>query len=192
MCACFGFPQGDGCNRDADPDRRQQARPSARPGHPAPQRLGLGAQELEVWLCGVLGQVQLAHFAAVRWGFAERGLCPLQTRAHHCTLSESAEERALRSHVRCQLVTFEKKPSYSCDNEPGLPSSQGILSWMFHWGEMYPLFTQTAFWCQEESSDAACSGNLPTETSQRWLKPQKSALKSRCWNANNVFMLGVL
>lgn len=110
-------------------------------------------------------------------------------------------QRALRRE-RCTLMWaailsrcftwFEKKASYSCDNELRLPSSQGILSWMFHWGETCPLITQTAFWRQGESSDAACPGNGPNETSQIWLKPQKSALISSCWNANNAIMLGLL
>lgn len=95
------------------------------------------------------------------------------------------------SSSRC-LTWFKKRSRYSYDNELGLPSSQGILSWMFHWGEMCLLFTQTAFWCQEESPDAACPRNGLSETSQQWLKSQKSALISCCWNANHVFMLGLL
>lgn len=111
-------------------------------------------------------------------------------------------QRALRRE-RCALMWgaslsqhltwFEKKPSYSCDNELGLPSSQEILSWMFNprrnVSSVHPncfLMPRGILRCCMSRKRATENVSTMTEASK------KSALISCCWNANHMFMMGPL
>lgn len=59
-------------------------------------------------LRGVLGQVQLAHVAALRRGAAQRGLRALQTRPRHHPLPASPAEGALQPHVTAGFAQREE------------------------------------------------------------------------------------
>lgn len=100
------FPQSHGLWRDAHSDCRQQAWSAARSRHPQTQRIWLSPKKLEVWICGVLCQVQLAHFTIVRRGSPQRGLCPLQARPCHHPFSAGTQERAMRPYVRLPFLFY--------------------------------------------------------------------------------------
>ncbi|XP_020923064.1 ras-like protein family member 10B isoform X2 [Sus scrofa] len=91
--------QGDRHLGNAHHHRGQQAGPAAWTRDPALERVTPGAQNLEVWLRGVLGQVQLAHPAALQRAAQERRLRPLQTRARRPALPGRAAPEPLRHHV---------------------------------------------------------------------------------------------
>ncbi|KAM4760345.1 ras-like protein family member 10B isoform X2 [Corvus hawaiiensis] len=84
---------------DAHHHRGQQAGPAAGPGDPALERLQPGEEDVEVRLHRVLGQVQLAHPAALQRASQERGLRPLQARPHHHPLPGRPAQEPLHHHV---------------------------------------------------------------------------------------------
>ncbi|XP_054022842.1 ras-like protein family member 10B isoform X1 [Dryobates pubescens] len=94
-------PGDEGHRHLGDPHhhRGQQAGPAAGPGHPALERLQPGEEDLEVRLHRVLGQVQLAHPAALQRAAQERGLCALQARPHHHPLPGRPAQEPLHHHV---------------------------------------------------------------------------------------------
>ncbi|XP_054703539.1 ras-like protein family member 10B isoform X1 [Grus americana] len=84
---------------DAHHHRGQQAGPAAGPGDPALERLQPGEEDVEVRLHRVLGQVQLAHPAALQRAPEERGLRPLQARPHHHPLPGRPAQEPMHHHV---------------------------------------------------------------------------------------------
>ncbi|XP_072738517.1 ras-like protein family member 10B isoform X1 [Ciconia boyciana] len=84
---------------DAHHHRGQQAGPAAGPGDPALERLQPGEEDVEVRLHRVLGQVQLAHPAALQRAPEERGLRPLQARPHHHPLPGCPAQEPMHHHV---------------------------------------------------------------------------------------------
>ncbi|KAM7088486.1 ras-like protein family member 10B isoform 1-T1 [Ciconia maguari] len=83
---------------DAHHHRGQQAGPAAGPGDPALERLQPGEEDVEVRLHRVLGQVQLAHPAALQRAPEERGLRPLQARPHHHPLPGCPAQEPMHHH----------------------------------------------------------------------------------------------
>ncbi len=59
-----------------------------------------------MWICGVLCQVQLAHFTVVWRGSPQRGLCPLQARPCHHPFPAGAQETALCPNVRSPFLFY--------------------------------------------------------------------------------------
>lgn len=59
-----------------------------------------------MWICGVLCQVQLAHFTFVRRGSPQRGLCPLQACPCHHPFPAGTQERALHPNVRSPFLFY--------------------------------------------------------------------------------------
>ncbi|XP_014808464.1 PREDICTED: ras-like protein family member 10B isoform X1 [Calidris pugnax] len=84
---------------DTHHHRGQQAGPAAGPGDPTLERLQPGEEDVEVWLHRVLGQVQLAHPAALQRAPEERGLRPLQARPHHHPLPGRPAQEPMHHHV---------------------------------------------------------------------------------------------
>ncbi|XP_042647719.1 ras-like protein family member 10B isoform X3 [Tyto alba] len=83
---------------DTHHHRGQQAGPAAGPGDPALERLQPGEEDVEVRLHRVLGQVQLAHPAALQRAPEERGLRPLQARPHHHPLPGRPAQEPVHHH----------------------------------------------------------------------------------------------
>lgn len=108
LCLCV-FPQSHGHWGDAHSNSRQQAWSAARSSHSQTQRIWLSPKKLEVWICGVLCQVQLARFTVVRRGSPQHGLCPLQARPCHHPFPAGAQERAMRPNVRTSAMAIVKR-----------------------------------------------------------------------------------
>ncbi|XP_029409431.1 ras-like protein family member 10B isoform X2 [Nannospalax galili] len=112
--------EGDRHVRDTHHHRGQQAGPAAGTRDPALERVALGAQNLEVRLRGVLGQVQLAHPAALQRAAQECRLRPLQTRARGPALPRRAAPQSLRHHVTPGALRRSAVPA---EGGPGGPAT---------------------------------------------------------------------
>ncbi|XP_026717519.1 ras-like protein family member 10B isoform X1 [Athene cunicularia] len=111
---------------DAHHHRGQQAGPAAGPSDPALERLQPGEEDVEVRLHRVLGQVQLAHPAALQRAPQERGLRPLQARPHHHPLPGRPAQEPMHHHVSPPAPT-------DCPRGPRPPASLLSSGVMLRW-----------------------------------------------------------
>ncbi|XP_030328722.1 ras-like protein family member 10B isoform X1 [Strigops habroptila] len=119
---------------DTHHHRGQQAGPAAGPGDPALERLQPGEEDVEVRLHRVLGQVQLAHPAALQRAPQERGLCPLQARPHHHPLPGRPAQEPMHHHVS---LPCPSGPLWLCHRghpslgtaAPRCHHSMGVMLW---------------------------------------------------------------
>ncbi|XP_042647720.1 ras-like protein family member 10B isoform X4 [Tyto alba] len=112
---------------DTHHHRGQQAGPAAGPGDPALERLQPGEEDVEVRLHRVLGQVQLAHPAALQRAPEERGLRPLQARPHHHPLPGRPAQEPVHHHGGWQSAAPVRKWCWGDVPTRGGQEAEGVV-----------------------------------------------------------------